>query len=60
MDNLHVNYPHEPGYLIDCPACENGPCECSGPCPSHPDCWCDGNNSAHRAPCVSTSCEQEQ
>lgn len=31
---VHVDYPHVPGYLIDCPACE-GACHCeegSAPC----------------------------
>jgi hypothetical protein len=26
----HANYPHEPGALYDCLACENGPCVCDG------------------------------
>jgi len=25
----HVDYPHEPGYLYDCPACEAA-CHCAG------------------------------
>lgn len=31
---MHVDYPHEPGYLHDCPACESR-CHCtprSAPC----------------------------
>ena len=44
-DLIHVNYPHEAGYLYDCPACELGPCVCS----ERPD----------RAPCVSSECERE-
>lgn len=28
----HVDYPHEPGYLPDCPACEAV-------------CWCDGESA---------------
>lgn len=24
----HVDYPHEPGTLYDCYACEDGPCVC--------------------------------
>lgn len=27
-DVEHVNYPHEPGYLYDCPACEST-CHCT-------------------------------
>ena len=34
----HVNYPHTPGYLHDCPACESR-CHCEGttnsPCVYH-------------------------
>lgn len=40
----HVDYPHHPGQLYDCPACERGECMCtdsSGPCVSvycaHPE-----------------------
>ena len=40
----HVSYPHQPGYLFDCDACESGPCVC------------DGDNSL--APCVSARCEK--
>ena len=39
---IHVNYPHEPGYLFDCPGCEQGPCVCERD---------DG-----LAPCVSNEC----
>jgi len=37
----HVDYPHEPGYLYDCPACEE-------------ECYCtiDDNGSLLSAPCV--------
>jgi len=24
----HVDYPHHPGQLFDCPACESGDCVC--------------------------------
>lgn len=27
MADRHVDYPHEPGYLVDCPACEQK-CHC--------------------------------
>lgn len=33
----HVNYPHQPGRLISCEACEFGPCQCdptTAPCTS--------------------------
>jgi hypothetical protein len=26
----HINYPHEPGSLYGCFACEDGPCVCDG------------------------------
>lgn len=26
----HVNYPHPAGFLAECEACENGPCQCGG------------------------------
>lgn len=42
----HVNYPHDPGYLWDCPACELGPCRCEG--------------HLELAPCVSRNCTQQQ
>lgn len=29
MSTGHVDYPHEPGYLIGCPACEER-CHCEG------------------------------
>lgn len=32
----HVNYPHHPGYLYDCPACE-AKCHCTGN-PSYTNC----------------------
>jgi hypothetical protein len=41
----HVNYPHWPGYLFDCAACENGPCMCQ-------------RDTEHLAPCVSSECVQ--
>jgi hypothetical protein len=41
----HANYPHHPGYLPSCVACEHGPCVCS----SDPE---------HLAPCVSSTCER--
>ena len=25
---VHVDYPHTPGSLYDCPGCELGPCTC--------------------------------
>ena len=40
---MHVDYPHFPGRLYDCDACEYGPCEC-GPAD---------------APCVSVYCTNE-
>lgn len=36
----HADYPHEPGRLYDCPACESGPCACTD----------------DDAPCVSVNC----
>lgn len=27
-EHEHVDYPHWPGTLYDCPACEFGPCVC--------------------------------
>ena len=36
----HVDYPHLPGWLYDCEACESGPCTCD----------------ATTAPCVSRHC----
>jgi hypothetical protein len=35
----HVNYPHPPGYLFDCPACESQ-CFCGNRTPpgDNPDC----------------------
>ena len=33
----HVDYPHDPGRLYDCAACEQGPCTCTdtdAPCVS--------------------------
>ena len=32
----HVNYPHQPGFLYDCPACESE-CFCTGD-PGHTSC----------------------
>lgn len=39
----HVDYPHEPGRLLDCCACEHGPCVC---------------DPQQHAPCVSIHCVQ--
>lgn len=39
----HADYPHEPGRLDGCEACETGPCEC---------------NPETDAPCVSGECVQ--
>jgi hypothetical protein len=39
----HANYPHRPGRLYDCAACELGPCTC---------------DPATDAPCVSVHCIQ--
>lgn len=39
----HVDYPHTPGYLYDCPACENA-CHCS-PLPGHTPCVRCGDDS---------------
>jgi len=39
----HVDYPHEPGRLVECPACEFGPCQCD----------------PTTAPCVSRECVQD-
>jgi hypothetical protein len=44
-NDMHVDYPHEPGYLVDCDACHNGPCRCAG----HDD----------REPCVSKHCQND-
>lgn len=41
-DVPHVDYPHEPGRLHDCYACESGPCVCT----------------VESAPCVSDECTQ--
>lgn len=41
----HVDYPHEPGRLYDCPACEEGPCAC---------------DPETDAPCVSAQCVQAE
>jgi hypothetical protein len=40
----HANYPHLPGRLYDCAACELGPCVC---------------DPATDAPCVSDHCIQD-
>lgn len=42
----HVGYPHQPGYLFDCGACEDGPCVCVG--------------DESLAPCVSTRCTRPE
>lgn len=62
--NAHVDYPHEPGYLIDCDACENGPCVCSVPC-NDETCVRTGIHAPgarwfHHSPCVSTECEHPE
>jgi hypothetical protein len=36
----HVNYPHEPGYLYDCPACESS-CHCT---PGSAECVFEGEH----------------
>lgn len=46
---LHVDYPHAPGYLYDCLACEHGPCQCT-----------DEHGRALYAPCVSAECWQQR
>lgn len=38
----HVDYPHAPGYLWDCEACELGPCKCE--------------DTLGNAECVSVNC----
>jgi hypothetical protein len=40
---VHVDCPHDPGYLFDCPACEQGACQCEG---------------TDNTPCVSTHCKR--
>jgi hypothetical protein len=40
----HIGYPHQAGYLWDCPECEFGPCQCAG---------------TDWAPCVSRECTRE-
>lgn len=40
--STHVNYPHEPGYLYDCPACENT-CHCT---PNTAECVWIGHEEA--------------
>lgn len=40
---VHVNYPHHPGWLSGCFACESGPCRC---------------DPATDAPCESDYCQQ--
>lgn len=37
----HVEYPHFPGYLHDCPACENE-CFCT---PNHLECVYEGTHN---------------
>lgn len=39
-EEQHVNYPHEPGRLVDCPACE-ARCHCD-PDPGTTACVYDG------------------
>lgn len=43
-DMQHIDYPHEPGRLHDCYACESGPCVCT----------------VESAPCVSGDCTQTE
>lgn len=62
--NAHVDYPHEPGYLIDCDACENGPCVCSAPC-NDETCVRTGIHAPgaqwfHHSPCMSAECEHPE
>lgn len=38
----HVTYPHEPGYLVDCPRCEAG-CHCT---PGHAECVFEGEHNS--------------
>lgn len=45
----HVSYPHEPGYLIDCEACEDH-CHCSD---------ASGKRIEGRAACVFSECSDE-
>lgn len=40
---VHADYPHNPGRLYDCEACEQGECVC---------------NPETDAPCVSVNCVQ--
>lgn len=40
MAETHVNYPHEPGYLYDCQACE-ARCHCT---PGHAECVYGGEH----------------
>lgn len=42
---LHVDYPHEPGRLYDCPACE-ARCHCT---PGTTECIFDGPHKVGRA-----------
>jgi hypothetical protein len=44
MDNTHVNYPHEPGRLHDCPACEAA-CHCT---PGTAECVFEGEHPGQR------------
>lgn len=41
----HADYPHVPGYLYDCPACEAS-CHCS---PGHTECVYDGDHNGTAA-----------
>lgn len=43
---VHVNYPHEPGRLYDCPACEAA-CHCT---PGDVECVYEGTHSGVAAP----------
>lgn len=42
MTTIHVNYPHEPGRLYDCPACE-ARCHCDAD-PGTTECVFDGEH----------------
>lgn len=46
MNKEHVSYPHHPGYLYDCPGCEEGPCVCEG-------------REQELSPCLSRECVRQ-
>lgn len=63
-ESAHADYPHSPGYLYDCNACENGPCVCSDPC-NDPDCISSGHHAPgaigeHLSPCMSNECQRAE